>query len=218
MGDQAVGYALGGAHVTAIDASEAMLGAARERAARAEVSVRFDSGDATALGFEDDSFDACRSERVLQWVPDMAAALDEMRRVVRPGGRICVVDTDWRTLAADLPDLHLTRKLGDAFLDMRGTAAAAGGRLLNLCRDVGLVQLECTADAHVWTEWDPEVEPNPSGLFPLRVVAPQLVELGVMTAEDTDALVDGLTAAGAAGRVFMSLTMTAVCGRVPAEA
>lgn len=215
MADQAVAYALAGASVTAVDPSEGMLDAARERATRADVTIHFGPGDATALAFDSDTFDACRSERVLQWIPDMAAAIDEMRRVVRPGGRICAVDTDWRTLAADLSDLGLTRKLGDAFLAMRGPSAAAGGRLLNLFRDAGLVDVDCTADAHVWTRWDPTVEPNPPGLFPVQVVVPQLAELGLMTAEDSDALVDGLSVTGAADRFFMSLTMVAVCGRVP---
>ena len=109
MGDMACGYAAAGAAVTGVDASEAMLGAARERAGRESVSVDFQVGDATALHFPADSFDACRSERVLQWIPDMAAAVHDIVRVVRPGGRLCLIDTDWRTFAADLEDLELSR-------------------------------------------------------------------------------------------------------------
>ena len=214
MGDMACGYAAGGATVTGVDASAAMLDAARGRAQRESVSVDFHVGDATALDFPDNAFDACRSERVLQWVPDIGAAVRDIVRVVRPGGRLCLIDTDWRTFAADLDDLELSQGLGRVFMSRRGPSAAAGGRLLNLCRDAGVVELDCTAATHVWTEWDPEIEPNPSGLFPLRAVAPQLVGPGLMTAEDADRLIDGIFAAGRAGRLFMSLSMVAVYGRV----
>ena len=215
MGDMAVAYAASGAAVTAVDFSEAMLDAARARAAIDEVSVEFRVGDATALDFADDSFDACRSERVLQWLPDVAVGLAEIRRVVRPGGRVCLVDSDWRTLALDLDDLNLGRLIGDAMMGQRGASAAAGGRLLNLCREAGFVDLECTADTHVWTEWDPDTTPNPSGLFPLRVVMPQLVESGLVDADSAERFLEGVFAAGRAGRFFMSLSMMAVFGRVP---
>ena len=86
--------------------------------------------------------------------------------------------------------------------------------MLNLCRDAGLVDLDCTAATHLWTEWDPETEPNPSGLFPLQAVTPQLIGPGLMTAEDAHRLIDGIYRRGRAGRLFMSLSMVAVFGRV----
>ena len=79
MGDMAVAYAASGAAVTAVDFSEAMLDAARTRAATDKVSVEFRVGDATALDFAADSFDACRSERMLQWLPDVARGIAEIR-------------------------------------------------------------------------------------------------------------------------------------------
>ena len=72
--------------VIAIDASEAMLSAGRQRAAQANVSVDFQIGDAGALPLPDGSVDACRCERALQWVPNADQALAEMLRVLRPGG------------------------------------------------------------------------------------------------------------------------------------
>ncbi|MEL6825111.1 MAG: class I SAM-dependent methyltransferase [Pseudomonadota bacterium] len=53
-------------------------------------SVTFETGDATALQFEDDSFDAIICSEVLEHLPDYHAALAEMRRVLKPGGRLCV--------------------------------------------------------------------------------------------------------------------------------
>ena len=47
-------------------------------------------GDAERLPFEDASFDRVSSNGVLHHTPDMSAALREIRRVLRPGGRFCV--------------------------------------------------------------------------------------------------------------------------------
>jgi ubiquinone/menaquinone biosynthesis C-methylase UbiE len=55
--------------VIAIDASEAMLGVGRQRAAEAAVSVDFRIGDAESLSLHDGSVDACRCERELECVP-----------------------------------------------------------------------------------------------------------------------------------------------------
>ena len=54
-------------------------------------AVRFDVGRAEDLGaFEDSSFDAVCLSSVLHWVADKARALDEIRRVLRPGGRVAM--------------------------------------------------------------------------------------------------------------------------------
>ncbi|MEO1552347.1 MAG: class I SAM-dependent methyltransferase [Pseudomonadota bacterium] len=52
--------------------------------------VVFETGDATALRFEDDSFDAIICSEVLEHLPDYDAALTEMRRVLKPDGKLCI--------------------------------------------------------------------------------------------------------------------------------
>lgn len=63
--------------------------------------VRYSVGDVTALDFPDGHFDGVRCERVLQHLQDPDAAINEFTRVVRPGGRVCVIDTDWSSLVWD---------------------------------------------------------------------------------------------------------------------
>ncbi|MDQ2790637.1 MAG: hypothetical protein DLM60_18190 [Pseudonocardiales bacterium] len=69
--------------VVGIDASEAMVGVARERSTDSSLPVEFALGDVRALKFPDDAFDACRCERVLMHVDgDPASGVDEMVRAV----------------------------------------------------------------------------------------------------------------------------------------
>jgi SAM-dependent methyltransferase len=199
--------------VVGLDVSDTMLDVARGRAADLGLPIRFRVGDALALDEPSASFDACRSERMLQWVPDMRRAVAEMVRVLRPGGRLSLIDSDWRTLDADLPDAEALRAVIDAMATFRGESASAGGRLLNLCRDEGLTDLDCVAAAHVWTSWDPDAEPSPAGLFPIRIVAPQLVELGLIEPHLAARFVDSLEEAGRRDRLCISLTMLGVTGR-----
>jgi arsenite methyltransferase len=77
--------------VHGVDPSESMLAIARRR----ETSVEYAIGDAVALPYEDETFDAIVSTQVYEYVPDMPAALAEARRVLRRGGRLLILDTDW---------------------------------------------------------------------------------------------------------------------------
>jgi len=77
--------------VVGIDFSEQMLGEARHKA-KGEPSPIFALADATDLPFEADSFDAATVAFGIRNVPDTARALGEMARVVRPGGRVVVLE------------------------------------------------------------------------------------------------------------------------------
>jgi demethylmenaquinone methyltransferase/2-methoxy-6-polyprenyl-1,4-benzoquinol methylase len=81
-----------GADVTALDQSEAMLSVARRRTPPANGSIEFVTAEAEHLPFEDASFDALTFTYLLRYVDDPAATLIELARVVRPGGRIGMVE------------------------------------------------------------------------------------------------------------------------------
>src|SRR5580692_4053407 len=72
--------------LTGVDYAPVFLEAARAKPKAA--SVRFEQADATALPFEDASFDRALSLLVLHFVPESRRALAEMRRVVKPGGTV----------------------------------------------------------------------------------------------------------------------------------
>lgn len=78
--------------VTGIDLSPAMLAIARHRAADLGRDVDLREGDAERLPFADASFDTVVCALSLCSIPDPAAAIGEMKRVLVPGGRLLLLD------------------------------------------------------------------------------------------------------------------------------
>jgi demethylmenaquinone methyltransferase / 2-methoxy-6-polyprenyl-1,4-benzoquinol methylase len=96
-GDVAFALAAAGADVVGLDFSEPMLAVARrrqqEQASRAgQGAVNFQQGDALALPFPDDAFDVVTISYGLRNLADLDGGLKEMLRVLRPGGRVLVLD------------------------------------------------------------------------------------------------------------------------------
>jgi ubiquinone/menaquinone biosynthesis C-methylase UbiE len=81
-----------GHHVTGVDFAPAMLAEARRKASERGVSIRFEEADAEQLPFMAGSFDLVISRHVLWTLQHPEAAIDEWIRVLRPGGRLVVVD------------------------------------------------------------------------------------------------------------------------------
>jgi len=91
----ALALAARGCEVVALDQSEAMLGEARAHAARRPelaARLRFVRGEAEQLPFADAEFDALSFTYLLRYVDDPAATLRELVRVVKPGGRIAMLE------------------------------------------------------------------------------------------------------------------------------
>ena len=103
--------------VVGVDVSEALISEARRRWGESELPVEFRTGDAQALEFEDGTFDACRTERMLMHVPDEQRALAEMVRVTRRGGRVVAFDFDWDTHIVDSVHKETTRAVVRSFSD-----------------------------------------------------------------------------------------------------
>jgi demethylmenaquinone methyltransferase / 2-methoxy-6-polyprenyl-1,4-benzoquinol methylase len=87
-GDLAIGARGRGADVVGLDFSERML----ERAARKEPQIEWVQGDVLALPFEDGSFDAVTVGFGVRNVEDLEAGVRELRRVLRPGGRLGILE------------------------------------------------------------------------------------------------------------------------------
>ena len=102
---------LGGTNVTGIDINEGMLAVARTRAPE----IQWRNAQADALPFDDARFDAVTCQFGLMFFPDRAAALAEMWRVLKPGGRLAVAV--WASLEETPAYATVVAMLGRLFGD-----------------------------------------------------------------------------------------------------
>lgn len=97
--------------VVGIDKSDTLIAEAKRRAGGSAAPPRYQAGDARRITFDDHNFDLCRIERVLMYVETPEQALDEMLRVLRPGGQFAVFEFDYDCIVVDARDLALTRRI-----------------------------------------------------------------------------------------------------------
>ncbi len=214
----ALGQDLGeSGEVVGVDASERMLRDARSNARAARCRVRFTLGDACSLDEPDASFDAVRSERTLQWLADPAAAVAEMVRVVRAGGRVSLIDTDWSTFTIDVGDDALAALVRDGLRTERDRPSNIGRRLPELVGAAGCVPVARTEATQAWTKWDPDESPAPLGCFSMESLADDLVATHQLTTADRRQFVSTIHDAARRGRFSMRLTMFAVVAAAPSR-
>jgi ubiquinone/menaquinone biosynthesis C-methylase UbiE len=91
MGTDGAQFARAGAEYTGIDLTEAAVDLARRRFALSGLPGEFRVSDAEKLDFSDESFDLVYSHGVLHHTPDIDAAVREIHRVLKPGGRAMVM-------------------------------------------------------------------------------------------------------------------------------
>lgn len=110
-GNAAIAAARLGTSVVGVDYVPALLEHGRRRAAAEGLAVSFSEGDAEALPFPDDSFDAVTSVFGAMFTPDHAQTASELLRVTRPGGTIALASWTpdgfigelFRTIGAHVP-------------------------------------------------------------------------------------------------------------------
>lgn len=87
-----IGYYPRDREVVALDLSEGMLARARRKAARRGIAVRFELGDVQALPFQNATFEVVVATFLFCSVPDPVRGLVEARRVLKPGGRLLLIE------------------------------------------------------------------------------------------------------------------------------
>ena len=197
-----------------LDPSPALLAVARQLAQEAGLGdrVEFHEGSALRLPFPDGSFDAVVCVTVLSHVPRGEAAIPEMVRLLRPGGRLGVFDLDTDMTAFSHPDRVLTRRIVAAASD----ATAVNGWLVRqlplLFQRAGLVEVRAR------------------GFFPLETdlgsfyagMADRCAEVAVKTGDITEperrAWLDAFHEQGAQGPIVAGRLHIFVWGRKPAGA
>jgi ubiquinone/menaquinone biosynthesis C-methylase UbiE len=123
--------------VVGIDANPVMIGEARQRAAGLALPVAFEVGDAHHVDLPDNTFDLCRTERVLRYLDSPETAVEEMGRLARPGGSVLAFDFDSDQTVVDAPDPALVRRIAEV-LDAAVPHPWIGRQLFGLFRRAGL--------------------------------------------------------------------------------
>jgi SAM-dependent methyltransferase len=102
--------------IIAFDSSPDMARAAQSRVERDGLTNAIDIrvGDAAALNLPSDSVDFVVGVQVYSYVSDIARAIREAARVLREGGRLAILETDWDMCVYESNDRALTRRIIDA--------------------------------------------------------------------------------------------------------
>jgi ubiquinone/menaquinone biosynthesis C-methylase UbiE len=151
-----------GGLVIGVDLAEKLLQLARAKATqRGLTNVEFQTGDLTNLRFADGAFDAVVCVFGIFFVPDMESALRELRRVLRPGGRMAITTWGprlfeplntpfWNSVRSVRPDLYKDFNPWDRICEpeaLRSLLASAG------LQDIQIVAETDTQPVNSFEEW-----------------------------------------------------------------
>ena len=129
------------ASVIAVDPSESQISRARARVASTKTAFRL--ADAQKLPLPDKSFDVVASALVMNFVPDKARAMSEMRRVARPGGLIAACIWNFAAeLSPSGPLRRAMRRMGIDAPPVPGTDTSGAAVLADLFKNAGLRGLD----------------------------------------------------------------------------
>jgi arsenite methyltransferase len=188
--------------VVGLDLSDSMLALSRERCGDLPTSEcpSFLKADAARLPFADSMFDAAVSTQVYEYVPDVPAALAELYRVLRPGGRVLILDTDWDSIVWAAGDQARMQQLLEAWVDRFADP--------HLPRHLSWQLQSSGFRVHrreVLVLFSPEYDPDTYSIANGQIMADFAVAQGRLPREETEAWMRDLQRLGSEGRYFFSL-------------
>jgi arsenite methyltransferase len=188
--------------VIGLDLSDSMLALSRQRYDDLAASKcrRFLKANAARLPFADNMFDAAVSTQVYEYVPDVPAALAEVYRVLCPGGRVLILDTDWDSIVWAAGDQARMQRLLEAWADRFADPHLPRSLAWQL-QDAGF-QVE---RREVLVLFNPEYDPNTYSVANGQIMADFAVAQGRMPREEAEAWMRDLQSLGSQGRYFFSL-------------
>jgi SAM-dependent methyltransferase len=182
-----------------------------EARATAAVGLSFVDGLAAELPMADESVDVLWCERVLQHLPDPQAAIEEFARVLRPGGRAVLLDSDHASRVMSALDYEVEAKINTAFMGQIPNPRAA--RLIpqqamragfTMDPDIGSAALLISPQELLRAPF-------------IRIAADQAVSDGTLGQAEADEAVRAVREAAEAGHAFSAVTMFGFLLRKPEQ-
>ena len=195
--------------VAGVDQSASMLARSSRRVDGAR-NVTFHEADAIALPFDSGTFDAVVCVQVLEYVDDVSAALSELRRVLRPGGRAVVWDVDWTTVSMHSADPARMRRVLAAW-DEHVAHPSLPQTLAARLRGAGLTDVSLEGHAFSTTELTLEAY----GGAAVSIIDNYLGERPDFPAAERTAWTREQQALGAAGDFYFSCVQCCFTARRP---
>lgn len=193
--------------VFGIDKSEVFIREAHRRAQQRNLAVEFKVCDAQQIDLPDQSIDICWIERVLMYVERPEQVIDEMVRVLKPGGRLIMFDFDYDATIIDVRNRELTRRIVRILSDSV-PSSWIGRQAQRLFKERGLQAVQVGI---------PVIRTN---FMPYKMVfsgtLSQAVKDGLLEAEELDGWWRELEQAEQAGTFFVVSPGFIVCGCKPA--
>ena len=182
--------------VVGLDASEAILEMARHICPKGE----FLPGDAQDLPFEDETFDAVVTAQVLCFLNDVDRAISEIHRVLKPGGRLVVLDTDWDTLIWESNDPELMARVMNDYQAVYSDAHLPRSLPRRLLR-VGFANIEVGSFVVLNTSFGADTYARQSAEFAISIMESS----ADFTPEEQAAWLEGQEELARTGAFFFSL-------------
>ena len=182
--------------VSGIDQNSEMIRHANNRCESLR-NTEFSEVNAEDLPFPEESFDAACCTQVLLYVNDVAQVLTGIRRVLKPAGRIIIVETDWRGVVLNSDYDSITRKIFSAW-DAAVPSPNLPVRLGPLLVDNGF----CNVDVEPIPILNTEYTPSQFSHGMMNWITRNALKKGVITKEQSQKWLDDLDEKGKSGNYF----------------
>lgn len=182
--------------IVGADSSAPMIALAENRCADLP-QVEFVECDAANLTIDDASADVVTCIQVLLYVADVEKALEEMFRVLKPRGRVVIMETDWRSAVLNSNDEVLTEKIIEAW-DKAVPSPRLPARLGPLLRQRGFTSVQAEAIPLISTD----CVPDGYSMTMMSQCAEAACEQGIITESESQKWLEELAELGAEDAYF----------------
>ena len=194
--------------VCGIDKNSEMISHANRRCEKLQ-NTEFSEANADDLPFKEESFDAACCTQVLLYVNDVAQVLSGIKRILRPTGRIIIVETDWRGVVINSDYDSITRKIFSAW-----DATVPSPNLPTLLSPLLVNTGFCNIDVEPIPILNTEYTPNQFSHGMINWITKNALKKGFITKEQSQKWLNDLDEKGESGNYFFCVNRFLFSGQM----